>query len=245
MAFTAGSVELAKAEKLGNILSNMALSFGLTAMSGITGAQTIEQRARELGFGITGLTTGGGFPPFGTPGVASTHQRSGVHGPLTSALQNPRGETAANGFNLGEIQGRTVGLFVKKFVRDGADFARTIYGGVTLAQSLVSGSQFSAQGPFMVHQNDTVVFPDASYRVSVGGRAGFGFSGSFSVFGSPNPYATAAAFDITTVGVTRDTRGVAGASLGGFRTGAFDGFTATLFFGIPTSGGSTGFYRLA
>ena len=130
MAFTAGSVELAKAEKLGTILSALAATYGITAMSGYTGAQIIEQRARKLGFGITGLTTGAGFPPFGTSGL-TTNIQLGVHGALISVLQNPAGLTRPNGITTsGFAGGQTVGLYMKKFVRDGSDTTITTSAGV-------------------------------------------------------------------------------------------------------------------
>lgn len=130
MAFTAGSVELAKAEKLGLVLSALASTYGITAMSGFTGANIIEQRARELGFGITGLTTGNGFPPFGTSGITLNAQGT-VHGSLTSVLQNPTGLTKASGFTLGSFSsGQTVGLYIKKFIRDGSDVTITTQPGV-------------------------------------------------------------------------------------------------------------------
>ena len=130
MAFTAGSVELAKAEKLGSILSGLAATYGITAMAGFTGAQIIEQRARELGFGITGLTTGSGFPPFGTSGLTTNAQGS-VLGSLTSVLQNPSGLTRPNGITVaGFGRGQTVGIYMKKFIRDGADVTVTNSAGV-------------------------------------------------------------------------------------------------------------------
>ena len=130
MAFTAGSVELAKAEKLGLVLSSLASTFGITAMSGFTGAQIIEQKAREFGFGITGLTTGNGFPPFGTSGI-TLNARGSVHGSLTAVLQNPSGLTRPNGITVsGFGAGQTVGLYLKKYIRDGSDVTVTTSAGV-------------------------------------------------------------------------------------------------------------------
>ena len=130
MAFTAGSVELAKAEKLGIMLSALAATYGITAMSGTTGAFVIEEHARKFGFGITGLTTGSGFPPFGTNGI-TLNNRGSVHGTLTSALQNPSGLTRPNGITVASIAaGQTVGLYMKKFIRDGSDTTITTSAGV-------------------------------------------------------------------------------------------------------------------
>lgn len=141
MAFTAGSVELAKAEKLGSVLSALASTYGIDSMRGYTGAQIIEQTARKFGFGITGLTTGAGFPPFGTSGL-TTNVQFGVHGSLTSALQNTSGVTRPNGFTAGVFgAGQTVGLYVPKFVRDGSD--------VTVSNSAgVAGNTVGFNGGF-------------------------------------------------------------------------------------------------
>lgn len=128
MAFTAGSVELAKAQKLGTILSGLAATYGITAMSGFTGANMIEQRARELGFGITGITTGAGFPPFGTMGA--TINNFVVGHAITAVLQNPSGLTRPNGITVGTAHGQTVGLYMRKFVRDGSDVTVTTSSGV-------------------------------------------------------------------------------------------------------------------
>lgn len=124
MAFTAGSVELARAQKLGSILSGLAAVYGITAMSGSTGAQIIEQRARRMGFGITGLTSGAGFLPFGTSGF--TANRLTTHGALEAALQNPAGLTTPNGLTVSAvIAGQTVGLYMHKYIRDGSDVTVT------------------------------------------------------------------------------------------------------------------------
>jgi hypothetical protein len=125
MAFTAGSPELAKAQKLGNILSECFIRFGSSRLAGITGAQLIENKARDLGFGITGLTTGGGFPPFGSAGITANRDAS-VFGTLTAVLQNPAGLTRPNGITVAPFgTGQTVGIYLKKFVRDGSDVTVT------------------------------------------------------------------------------------------------------------------------
>jgi hypothetical protein len=99
-------------------------------MAGFTGAQIIEQRARELGFGVTGLTTGSGFPPFGTSGLTTNAQGS-VFGSLTGVLQNPLGVTRPNGITVaGFGSGQTLGIYMKKFIRDGSDVTVTNSSGV-------------------------------------------------------------------------------------------------------------------
>lgn len=129
MAFTAGSVELARAQKLGSILSGLAAVYGITAMSGSTGAHIIEQRARRLGFGVTGLTNGSGFPPFGSSG--HTANRASTHGALEGALQNPAGLTTPNGLTVSAlVAGQTVGLYMAEFIRDGSDVTVTNSAGV-------------------------------------------------------------------------------------------------------------------
>ena len=120
MAFTAGSVELARAEKLGSQLSALAATYGIIAMSGFSGAHLIEEKARQAGFGITGITTGKGFPPFGSAGFASS-VLGGVHNKLTAHLQNPAGLTMPNGIAIGLGHGQTVGLYIKKYIRSGED----------------------------------------------------------------------------------------------------------------------------
>lgn len=133
MAFTAGSVELAKANKLGNQLAHLFSVFGTTGAAGTTGAKKIEKYAKKLGFGITGLTTGAGFPPFGTilPSYATGTE---------AALQNPRGETMASGITLGALEGQTVGIYLRKFVRSGADYKTDLTTGVTRGTSGIAGS---------------------------------------------------------------------------------------------------------
>ena len=235
MAFTAGSVELAKATKLANQLSALHQTFGATNMSGSTAAKIVEDYAQKLGFGITGLTTGAGFPPFGTV-------RPALGLGVAAALQNPRGETAANGINLGAVEGATVGIYLHKFVRSGEDFRATIRSGVTLATSYTSGATFTAYGPVSVVVNDLLDFGDGNvYRVNGVTSAAAGATTDIRVFGTvPTTYATGAAFDVRTVGVTRGTSGVAGTTFEAFagRNMVNGGFTACVFFG--GAAGSTG-----
>lgn len=235
MAFTAGSVELAKATKLANQLSEIYQKFGAD-FSGGTAAQLVEDYAQKLGFGITGLTTGAGFPPFGSVLPAF---RLGV----AAALQNPRGETMASGITLAtSIQGTTVGIYMHKFVRSGEDFRATIRSGVTLATSYTSGATFNARGPVSVVTNDILDFGDGNvYVVNGVTSAASGGTAGIRVFGTvATTYATGAAFDVRTVGVTRGTSGVAGTTFESYRSGTAvnGGFTACVFFGGVT--GSTG-----
>ena len=235
MAFTAGSVELAKATKLANQLSEIYQKFG-AGFSGGTAAQLVEDYAQKLGFGITGLTNGAGFPPFG-----SVLPAFGLG--VAAALQNPRGETMASGITLAtSIQGTTVGIYLHKFVRSGEDFRATIRSGVTLAASYTSGATFTAYGPVSVVVNDLLDFGDGNvYRVNGVTSAAAGATTDIRVFGTvPTTYATGAAFSVRTVGVTRGTSGVAGSTFENYSSGTFvnGGFTACVFFG--GAAGSTG-----
>jgi len=231
MAFTAGSVELAKANKLGNQLAHLFSVFGTTGAVGLTGAKKIEAYARKLGFGITGITTGPGFPPFGTvlPSYATGTR---------AALQNPRGETMAGGFSLGAFQGQTVGIFVKKFINSGEGYQATMFTGVTLMLGYTAGSgnTFHAVGPISVLPNDRIVFSDAVYTVASLGitSAAAGVTAAFRVIGTvASTYATGAAFNVATIGVTRGSYGVAGATFEKFAGAGLvnGGFTASIFYG--------------
>lgn len=236
MAFTADSVELAKANKLGRQLHHLFATFGTTGAAGTTGAKKIETYARKLGFGITGLTTGAGFPPFGTvlPSFLTGTE---------AALQNPRGETMASGITLGALEGQTVGIYLKKFINSGAGYQATMATGVTLALSFTTGNTFTACGPISVQPNDRVVFSDAVYVVAAGGATSgaIGVTAAFRVNGTvASTYATGAAFNVTTVGVTRGTSGIVGTTFERFqgRGVVNGGFTAVI-------GYSAGGYTLA
>lgn len=137
MAFTAGSVELAKAQKLASMLS--AVHQTGVSLAGYTGAVYVENQARKLGFGITGLTTGAAFPIFGTSGT-TTNTQFVVGGRLTAALQNPLGLTRGiGGVTFGTFaNGTTVGIYSQKFVRDGSDGA-TAQAGTTF-ESFAGGN---------------------------------------------------------------------------------------------------------
>jgi len=160
MAFTAGSPELAKAQRLAHILSTRYQKFGADRMSGYTGAMKVEKLAKKLGFGITGLTTGGGFPPFGSAGLTTNVQFT--VGSLAARLQNPAGLTRPNGITAAPFaNGATVGIYLRKFVRDGSDATVT-----SLAAGAIAGTTsetFSA---------NTVVNAGFTACVFFGGAAG-------------------------------------------------------------------------
>jgi hypothetical protein len=123
MAFTAGSPELAKAIKLASILS--AVNQTGVSLAGYTGAVFVEEQARKLGFGISGITTAPAFPAFGQAGTTTNVAGVlGAGGALTAVLQNPTGLTRGiGGVTFGPLAGTTVGIYLHKFVRDGSDGA--------------------------------------------------------------------------------------------------------------------------
>lgn len=240
MAFTAGSVELAKAQKLANQLSALYQTYGATNMSGLTAIQEVEDYAQKLGFGITGLTTGNRFPPFGT---VTPSLGLGV----AAALQNPRGETMANGIILGAVAGATVGIYLHKFVRSGEDYRATMFNGLTLsAATTVAGTTFQINGGaggFTAHTNDLIVIGTNSYKIVSGVTSAAPTTGKAEVTVSPaigvvHPVATV--LSIQTIGVTRGTSGIAGSTFESFAGGnaVNGGFTAAVFFG--GANGSTG-----
>lgn len=140
MAFTAGSIEQAKALRLAQILSERYQKFGATASSGYTGAAKIEKLAKKLGFGITGLTTGAGFPPFGSAGL--TTNVALTVGRLAATLQNSAGLTTPNGITVAPFgAGATVGIYLRKFVRSGEDATVT-----NSASGAVAGTTFERFG---------------------------------------------------------------------------------------------------
>ena len=235
MAFTAGSPELAKATKLAAQLSALFQTYG-TGFSGANAALVVEDYAQKLGFGITGLTNGAGFPPFGTilPSL-----NLGV----AAALQNPRGETMANGITLGAVEGATVGIYMHKFVRSGEDYNVIVLSGVTVAKPFAAGAVgISANGSFIVHRNDRLVF--GSGVLVVGGNtagAAAGASGNIPLlFASTFSGATGDAFSVQSIGVTRGTSGIAGSTFESFsgRNTVNGGCTAAVWFG--GAAGSTG-----
>lgn len=237
MPFTAGSPELAKATKLAAQLSNLYQTYGASKMDGITAIQIIESTARKLGFGVTGITTGAGFPPFGSV--------TGTGGVAVAALQNPRGETRANGIDLGANNGATVGIYMHKFVRSGEDYRAVTVVGATLAHATANtanGNTLGIRGAFNAFTNDQVVIGNAVYTVTSGATSAA--AGSISqvtvtpVIGAVYPVGTV--LNIQTVGVTRDTARVAGTTFENYirNTVVNAGFTAAVFFG--GAAGSTG-----
>jgi len=237
MAFTAGSVEQAKALKLASQLSALYATYG-AGFSGATAALLIEDYAQKLGFGITGLTTGAAFPPFGT--VLPAFRRG-----LAATLQNPRGETMANGITLGALEGATVGIFMQKFVRSGEDFTAIMFSGLTLASATtVAGSTFQINGAFTAHTNDLVDIGGTLYRITSGITSAAANSRSevtvAGTIGQVFPVATA--LSLESIGVTRGTSGVAGTTSERYQSGTIvnGGFTACVFFGRTADGGFTG-----
>ena len=237
MAFTAGSVELAKANKLGNQLAHLFTSHGLSGAVGSTGAKMLENYARKLGFGITGLTTGGVFPPFGSilPSMGTGTK---------AALQNPRGETMANGIVLGGLEGQTVGIYLRKFVNTGAGYRATMFTGLTLASATtVAGTTFQINGGFTAHTNDLVVIGSTSFRI-ISGITGAAAAGKSEVTVSPAigaVYPLNTTLSLQTVGVTRGTLGVAGSTTERYTSGTQvnGGFTAAIYFNTPSGGSGT------
>jgi len=265
MPFTAGSPELAKANKLGNQLAHLFSAHGLSGAVGRTGAQMIERMAKKLGFGITGLTTGNGFPPFGTiyPGLLSNTPAFSVE----ATLQNPRGTTLPSGIQVGDCQGQTVGIFLKKFLRTGADYRTIMYVGLTLGATLSPGQNgISAAGiaggvtldtgdrinfgtPF---SNDDVLIISTprGYTLFAGATKNISFVGTYS--GATKSPGTV--FNIETMGVNsytgttganggqpNNTTAVAGTTFEGFGRNTFvnAGFTATIYFNAPAGGSGT------
>ena len=258
MAFTAGSVELAKANKLGNILAHLYSAHGLSGAVGRTGAQMIERQAKKLGFGITGLTTGSGFPPFGTiyPGLLSNLPPYS----LEAALQNPRGSTLPSGITIGDCQGQTVGIFLKKFVRNGADYRAILYYGLTLGATLspghsgISASGFGGTLDTGDRINFGVAFANDDFVV-VGANRGYTLTaGASKSIPLTSAYAGATkspgtVFNIETIGINSFTGNVSGqanntAAIAGTtfafgpNVGGF-GYTATIYFNAPAGGSGT------
>ena len=260
MPFTAGSPELARANKLGNILAKLFSVFGATGAVGRTGAQAIERQAKKLGFGITGLTTGNGFPPFGTiyPGLLPNAQEFS----LEAELQNPRGTTLPSGIGVGDLQGQTVGIFLKKFIRSGADYRNILYYGVTLGVTLSPGqsgiSAFGLPGGITLDTGDRInfgaAFSNDDFAV-VGNARGYTLASGFTkniAFSAPYAGATKSigtTFNIETIGVNsftgvaigNNTTAVAGTTSEVFGRNNFvnAGFTAMIYFNAPAGGSGT------
>jgi hypothetical protein len=147
MAFTTGSVQLAHAHKLGTQLGGLFAQFGITGCT----ASVVEKYARKMGFGITGLTTGGGFPPFGSFAGG---------GGVAAALQNPAGLTRPNGITIGANAGQTVGIYFKGLARDGADATVT-----NSASGAVAGKTFE-NFSVIAGLTATIYFGSGTYGVA-------------------------------------------------------------------------------
>jgi len=239
MPFTAGSPELSKALKLANQLAALYQNYG-AGFSGASAAAVIEDAAQRLGFGITGLTTGNAFPPFGS--ILPSYNLG-----IAAALQNPRGETVASGATIGTLNGATVGIYLHKFIRTGEDYSVIVAQGITLALGYTSGGSnvFWARGPINVQPNDLIQFNDATYKVAPSGTtsAAAGGTAAFTVIGTvSSTYATGSAFNVATIGVTKGTVGVAGSTFEVYsrNTTVNAGFTACVFFGQTAAAGFTG-----
>jgi hypothetical protein len=257
MAFTAGSAELAKANKLGNILAHLFSVHGLSGAAGRTGALLIEKAAKKLGFGITGITTGAVFPPFGSilPSLASGTE---------AALQNPRGVTRPNNIGIsGVIEGQTVGIYMKKFVRTGADYKAVLYGGTlgaTLSPGMVGISAFAPVGGMTLDPGDRINFgtvfgnDDFAVMSNVSANAlGYTlFAGLTKNIPFVSAYAGATkspgtAFTVETIGINSFTGlytnqpAVAGTTFEGFvrNTIVNAGFTAAIYYTSPSGGSGT------
>ena len=234
MAFTAGSVELAHAQNLANMLSSLHVVFGATGMEGRTAALIVETQARKMGFGITGITTGAGFPPFGS--ILPSYLTG-----TEAALQNPRGETMASGITLGVIEGRTVGIFLNKFVRSGADYRTTKQTGVSLAAALsVGDSGVTAWGGFTASFQDRLVFDAGQFLIVglAGGATTAGKSAGIAVGTSTFSAPVGTYFNIDVVGITRGTSGIAGSTFESFQGRGIvnGGFTASVYWNTTPAG---------
>jgi hypothetical protein len=259
MAFTAGSVELAKANKLGNALAHLFTAHGLTGAAGRTGALMIEKMAKKLGFGITGITTGAGFPPFGSILPSSN---SGTE----AALQNPKGITRPSGFAIGAgiPEGQTVGIYLKKFVRTGADYRAVLYTGLTIGQTLGVGdtvaSIWAVAGGVTLDYLDRLNFGNIPYgstdvagvTLNTGLNGVTAFAGVLQSIGLAAPYSGAtkaigSVFNIETIGVNSFTgvysnqSAIAGTTFENFQGKGIvnGGFTATVYYNSPSGGSGT------
>lgn len=235
MAFTAGSVELAHAQNLASMLSSLHAVYGATSMEGRTAALLVETQARKMGFGITGITTGNAFPPFGS--IIPSYLTG-----TEAALQNPRGETMASGITIGSsIEGRTVGIFLNKFVRSGADYRTTKQTGISLAAALsVGDSGVTAWGGFTAAFQDRLIFDAGQFLIVglAGGATTAGKSAGIVVGTSTFSAPVGTFFNIDVVGITRGTSGIAGSTFETFQGRGIvnGGFTATVYWNTTPAG---------
>lgn len=234
MAFTAGSTELAKANKLGQQLANLYASYGYTVGYDQGSHTLFEKYARKLGFGITGLTSGAGFPPFG-----SVRATAGAY----VSLQNPRGETVCAGIGVGNhtfhgaaaTGGATLGIYLLKYVRTGKDYRAQIYSGLTIGAALTAGENgftfFGRASGITFRTGDRIVFGGNEVLfVNVPGATTVRAWAQFIPVASPSSFSAPAgsAFNSEEVGLTRG--GVVGQTFEAY-TRDRGGVTASVWFG--------------
>ena len=150
----------------------------------------------------------------------------------------------ANGITLGALEGQTVGIYLKKFVRSGSDYRATMFTGLTTAAATtVAGTTFQINGGFTAHTNDLVVIGSTSFRI-ISGITGAAAAGKSEVTVSPAigaVYPLNTTLSLQTVGVTRGTSGVAGSTTERYTSGTQvnGGFTAAIYFNTPSGGSGT------
>ena len=133
MAFTAGSVELARATRLGQKLVNYNNAFGLTTGTNSRDDQLISKLCRNGRFFPTGYTTGNAFPPFQTNNtVGLTHSNNAA----TYNLGITLGTNV--GFTLGVAYKTAGGAGAIGDVTFGLVLPSSLYG-LTAAVNIVTG----------------------------------------------------------------------------------------------------------
>jgi hypothetical protein len=140
----------------------------------------------------------------------------------------------ASGITLGIISGRTVGIYMKNFVRSGEDFTSFTNRGVTLNAAMAPGlTGVTAWGPFTVFRQDRLVFNNHVFIVAQNNSAAVGATGFIQLLGAPGvAYGAGSPFDVQVIGVTRGTSGIAGRTFESFvGMGGNFGYTASVYFG--------------
>jgi hypothetical protein len=163
---------------------------------------------------------------------------------------------------VGDLQGQTVGIFLKKFIRSGADYRNVLYYGVTLGVTLSPGqrgiSAFGLPGGITLDTGDRInfgaAFSNDDFAVVSNGRGYTLASGFTKNIAFSAPYAGAikspgTAFNIETIGVNsftgvvngNNTIAVAGTTSEVFGRNNFvnAGFTAAIYFAAPAGGSGT------
>lgn len=172
MAFTEGSVELARATRLGQKLS--AYHNSMSGNDGITTGrdlQLITKLARNGRMFITGFTSGAGFPPIGTNNV------EGLTYSNNAATYNA-------GTTLGANVGLTLGVFYKTLNTARVHFnntveeTRAVFGGTMAGTSMTVTGVTS--GAIVINQNITGSGITFSVRVSAFGT-GVGGLGTYTI----------------------------------------------------------------